>query len=143
MFGESSLLIAASNGQFSTTQYFLEHCDASILEGTKRKNRSTVWDLLEGHWDSGQPAEVTALLRAMVVRGAPTASLVNRVRPEYAPIVLQGARLWAGLPAYLAQRRALLAENTSLIAPLRALVSSYEEPTTTEELWATGLGALP
>jgi hypothetical protein len=47
---------------------------------------------------------------------------------EHSHIVEEGARLRAGLPAYLAQRR--------------ALVSSYEEPTTTEELWATGLGAL-
>jgi hypothetical protein len=62
---------------------------------------------------------------------------------QYSSVVEEGARLRAGFPAYLARRRALLAEDTSLIAPLRALVSSYEEPTTTEELWATGLGALP
>jgi hypothetical protein len=29
-----------------------------------------------------------------------------------------------------------------LIPPLRALVHGYEEPTTTDELWATGLGAV-
>jgi hypothetical protein len=30
-----------------------------------------------------------------------------------------------------------------LITPLLALVSGYEMPTTTDELWATGLGAAP
>jgi hypothetical protein len=49
----------------------------------------------------------------------------------------------ARLPAYLARRRALLDQHTALIAPLWALVSSYEEPSTTQELWATRLGALP
>jgi hypothetical protein len=62
--------------------------------------------------------------------------------PQHSRVAEEGARLRAGLLAYLARRRALLAEHTSLIAPLRALVSGYEEPTTTEELWATGLGAL-
>jgi hypothetical protein len=55
----------------------------------------------------------------------------------------EGGRLRARLPAYLVQRRALLDEHCPLIAPLRALVHGYEEPTTTEELWATGLGADP
>jgi hypothetical protein len=30
-----------------------------------------------------------------------------------------------------------------LIADLRAMVREYAEPTTTEELWATGLGVPP
>jgi hypothetical protein len=58
-------------------------------------------------------------------------------------VVEEGAQLLARLPAYLARQRALLVEHTSLITPLCALVSSYEGPTTTEELWATGLGMLP
>jgi hypothetical protein len=58
-----------------------------------------------------------------------------RASPHYSRVVEEeGARLRAGLPAYLARRRALLTEHTSLIAPLWALASSYEEPTTTEEL---------
>jgi hypothetical protein len=86
---------------------------------------------------------LTALLRVMVLRNAPPADLVIRTAVQHLRLVKDGARLRARLPAYLARRRALLAEHTSLIAPLRALVSSYEEPTTTEELWATGLGTLP
>jgi hypothetical protein len=71
------------------------------------------------------------------------ADQVMEMSPQHSCVVEEGARLRAGLPAYLARRRALLAEHTSLIAPLLTLVSSYEEPTTTGELWATELGALP
>jgi hypothetical protein len=31
----------------------------------------------------------------------------------------------------------------ALLAPLRAIVSGYEESIATEELWATGLGTAP
>jgi hypothetical protein len=54
-------------------------------------------------------------------------------------MVKEGMRLRAGFPAYLTQRRALLDEHCPLIAPLRALISEYEVPTTTEKLWAAGL----
>jgi hypothetical protein len=40
-----------------------------------------------------------------------------------------------------AQRRALLDARFPLLPPLQDLVHDYEEPTTTDELWATGLGA--
>jgi hypothetical protein len=38
-------------------------------------------------------------------------------------------------------RRARIDEHCPLLPPLRAIVLSYETPTTTDELWATGLGA--
>jgi hypothetical protein len=108
-----------------------------------------VWDLLRRytfirypHRDQAALDQHTALLRVMVLKSAPPADLAVQMESEHSRVVEEGARLRAGLPAYLARRRTLLAEHTSLIAPLRALVSSYEEPTSTEELWATGLGAL-
>jgi hypothetical protein len=54
-------------------------------------------------------------------------------------IVQDGTRLRARLPAYLAQRRALVDAHCPLLPPLEDLVHGYNEPTTTEELWATGL----
>jgi hypothetical protein len=103
--------------------------------------------MLERHLDRMHPhhfEEMTALLRAMVVRGDPPAKLVALLKPEYARVVKEGARLRAALPAYLAQRRAILDATCPLIAPLLALVYGYDpEPTTTEELWAMGLGAAP
>jgi hypothetical protein len=70
--------------------------------------------------------------------------LVVQLRPEHERVVEQGARLRAALPAYLVRRRALLDEHCPLIAPLLALVRGNDpEPTTTEELCTTGLGAAP
>jgi hypothetical protein len=64
-----------------------------------------------------------------------------QLRKDFKTVVQEGARLRARLPAFLARRRALLDESCLLIGPLQALVLGYEQPTTTEELWATGLGA--
>jgi hypothetical protein len=82
--------------------------------------------------------DFSALLRFLDF--APPTDFVT-LKPSLQHIVEEGARLWTWLPAYIAQRRAMLAKHAPLIAPLRALVSGYEEPTTTAELWATGLGA--
>jgi hypothetical protein len=58
-------------------------------------------------------------------------------------MVQEGARLRARLPAYLVRRQALLdAHCPVLLPPLLALVHGYMELTTTEELWATGLGTV-
>jgi hypothetical protein len=43
------------------------------------------------------------------------------------------------LPAYLVQRRVLLDEHCPLLTPLRGLVYGYEEPTTVEDIWASGI----
>jgi hypothetical protein len=39
-------------------------------------------------------AEMTALLRVMVLKGAPTAELVARMRPEHARMVEEGVGYW-------------------------------------------------
>jgi hypothetical protein len=83
----------------------------------------------------------TAMLRVMVLHGGPSESLTTKLPPPFQRIVQDGARLRARLPAYLAQRRALLDAHCPLLPPLRDLVHGYDEPTTTDELWATGLGA--
>jgi hypothetical protein len=80
----------------------------------------------------------------MVLRGVPPDTLDALLSPENARVVQDGARLRARLPTYLRQRQALLDEHCPvLMSPFRALVHGYMELTTTEELWATGLGAAP
>jgi hypothetical protein len=109
----------------------------------------TVWDFLtlSRYFDVRADANVrdlTALLRVMVLKGAPPASFAALLRPEHARVVEEGARLMAALPTYLARRRALFDVHCRLFPPLRAMVRGYDsEPTTTSELWATGLGAAP
>jgi hypothetical protein len=84
---------------------------------------------------------LTAMLRVMVLHGGPPDTLTVKLAPPLQQIVQDGARLRARLPAYLAQRRTLLDAHCPLLPPLQDLVHGYEEPTTTDELWATGLGA--
>jgi hypothetical protein len=83
------------------------------------------------------------MLRVMVLHGGPhdQESLIARLAPPFQQILQDGARLRARLPAYLAQRRTLLDAHCPLLPPLQNLVHGYEEPTTTDELWATGLVA--
>jgi hypothetical protein len=113
--------------------------------------KTTIWHelwgyLVEDDGDEGDAdfdaAAVTALLRVMVLRGGPPTTLRPQLSPEHAGVVKEGARLRAGLPPYLARRQAILAEHCALIAPLIDFVHGYQMPTTTEELWATGLGAV-
>jgi hypothetical protein len=87
------------------------------------------------------PAELTALLRILALRGDPPPTLVALLSPEPARVVQEGARLRARLPSYLVRRRALLGAHCPvLLSPLRDLMHGYMELTTTEELWATGFG---
>jgi hypothetical protein len=83
---------------------------------------------------------LTAMLRVIVLHGSPPDTLTVVLAPPFQHILQDGARLRARLSAYLAQRRALLDAHCPLLAPLANLVHGYEEPTTTDELWATGLG---
>jgi hypothetical protein len=137
--GYTALLCACMEGQLVTCSYLLEHGGADITDATNQE--TTVWGMLEDHIiEPDDAAAVMDLLRIMVLRGAPPAELVARLAPEIAQVVDEGARLRAALPAYLAQRRALLDAHCPLLPPLRSVVYGYEEPTTTEELWETGLG---
>jgi hypothetical protein len=148
--GSTALLLAASMYMFprnvGMVQWLLEHGGADI-KGTTPVGR-TVWDLLRKPFvENAQKGnasgdQLTPLLRVIVLQSAPPTDLVLHMYPQHSRVAEKGARLRAGLPAYLARRLALLAKHTSLIAPLRALVSGYEEPTTTRDLWATGLRAL-
>jgi hypothetical protein len=144
--GFTPLLCAAAFGRLPLVKWLLDH-GADVADVTK--NGMTVWTLLghklsrgdDGERKTDPDATVTALLRVMVLCGAPPAWLIKQLSPDDLRVVQKGARLRAGLPAYLARRQALLAEHCPLIAPLLALVHGYETPTTTDELWATGLGA--
>jgi hypothetical protein len=90
---------------------------------------------------NGNIVALTAMLRVIVLHGGPPKSLLVNLAPPLQRIIQDGARLQARLPAYLRQRRALLDAYCPLLPPLQALVHGYGEPTTTDELWATGLGA--
>jgi hypothetical protein len=129
-----------------TCQWLLEHGGADSAEADTEGD--TVWFWLKHGLQDGDlngrnvagAVSALQLLKFMVLRGAPLAEFVARLTPVEARVVEVGARLRATLPAYLVQRRALIVAHCPLIAPLRDLVCGHEVPTTTDELWATGLG---
>jgi hypothetical protein len=107
----------------------------------------SLWDELEDTTDQSDDlvAIMTAILRVLAMKEFTPLALPRGMATQsfpswYEQVVQEWARLQARLPAYLAQRQALLNEHCPLIEPLRALVKSYDEPTTSEGLWATGLG---
>jgi hypothetical protein len=79
----SALLLAAACGSFTTCQWLLEHGGADIAEVTNAGE--TVWGLLadrldyEAHMHPADEAaaEVTALLRVMVLKGGPPTALLR------------------------------------------------------------------
>jgi hypothetical protein len=126
------------------------------------------WDLLY-HCSSVFGEVITiAILRVLVMKDlrpttfdcsiATEAMGIGTLMANHAQVVQEWARLQARLPVYLAQRWALgsehqayldqrwalrsehLDEHCPLIPPLRALILGYLELSTSEELWATGLG---
>jgi hypothetical protein len=89
---------------------------------------------------NGDIAVLTAMLRVIVLHGGTPESLAKYLAPPFQRIVQDGARLVARLPEYLTQRQTLVNAHCPLLPPLQDLVKGYEVPTTTDELWATGLG---
>jgi hypothetical protein len=159
--GKSALLLAAA-GDFchaDVVQWLLEFGGAQITDMDEEGN--SVWSDSGSDEDlpcrliaayeindndkeipTSDAAEMTALLRVMVLHGGPPKMLMIELPLPLLEIVKKGERLRTRLPAYLAQRRALLDMNCPLLSPLCDLVHGYEEPTTTDELWATGLGRI-
>jgi hypothetical protein len=145
---DNAFIASTWDGRYSTMQFLLEHADANV--DSVSSVGATVWDLLHRNLSftvdliRNDSADLTALLRVMVLRGDPPpsvqGSLLDLFSPEDARVIQEGTRLRARLPEYLARRRALLnAHCPVLLPPLRALVNGYMELTTTDELWATGL----
>jgi hypothetical protein len=136
--GKSALWLAITNAPFQTAQWLLEYGGADTSFTVSGRS---LWCILSFTFD-GRAAE--NLLRGMLLRTSPSADFKTTwLALEASQLVQEGAQLRARLPAYLVQRRALLDAHCPLLPPLVALVSGYEEPTTTEELWAMRLGAAP
>jgi hypothetical protein len=127
--------------------WLLEARGASIRETTN--DGRTIWDLLRHklRFDLCDPSAVTALLRVLVLHGAPPPEFVYDLNEAHRQIIEEGARLRARLPAYLAHRRGFLDAKFPLLVPLLeelwTLIYDWEGPATTDELWATGLTEAP
>jgi hypothetical protein len=156
--GETALLMSArSSGPSSTMQFLLEHAGANFESVTNAGY--TVWQLVfyrmlpyerKPNYSIGymwgarrrSPGEFTALLRVMVLRGAPPSSHVMReglalLSPENARVLKEGALLRTRLPVYMARRLTLWL--SVLLPPLWDLVNEHMGPTVTKEVWDTWL----
>jgi ankyrin repeat protein len=140
--GDSALLRSAIDGELPTVQFLLEYGGSKVTDAIR--DGKDLWALLEEHLldEDEDAATVSALLKVVVLQQAPPAELIARLSPIHARIVEEGARLKARLPAYLAKQQPLLDAHCPLPAPLRILVHYYMELTTTEEIWATGIGTI-
>jgi ankyrin repeat protein len=146
-FGKTALMLACLNSRFEIVAYLVEQgADVSACW-----HKGGLPDMLQYAYAVNGDGEyvttrdtvkITAMLRVMVLHIDPPESLTEDLAEPLQWIVQDGARLRARLPAYLAQRRAHFVAHCPLLAPLWDLVYGYEKPTTTDELWATGLWAL-
>jgi hypothetical protein len=156
--GNTALLLAAGWDCYPVmVQWLLEYGGTQITDTNNAGDSVWTVNLHESLRDSlvnaytkgfygecvpnGDVVVLTAMLRVMVLHGSPPELLARDIAPPFQRIVHDGARLRARLLAYLAQRRTLLDVHCPLLPPLQDLVHDYEEPTSTDELWATGLGA--
>jgi ankyrin repeat protein len=81
--GYSVLMIAAINVRMVTCQWLLEHGGADIMDVTN--TGQTIWDMLAFDFIyEANSAEVTALLRVMVLKENPPVELVVRLKTEHA-----------------------------------------------------------
>jgi ankyrin repeat protein len=147
-YGNTALLLSAGRGHYATVQLLLEEAGADI--NAIVDDGDTVWDLLTAHIENGaadaageaNATALTSLLRVLVLREDPPLALTALLLRTSTRVVQEGARLRARLPAYLVQRRALLDAHCPLLPPLCDVVYGYMD-LTTEEAWATGIGAAP
>jgi hypothetical protein len=146
--GDTALLVCACCGRYSTMQFMLKEEGANVED--VNIIGENIWDKLIEHFGGLEvynkvetdTAAMISLLRVMVLRGALLDALVAQLSPEPARVVRGGAQLRARFPAHLVRPRALLDVHCPvLLPPLRALVHGYTELTTTEEIWATRVGA--
>jgi ankyrin repeat protein len=155
--GNTALLLSAAEiCRPKMVQWLLEYGGAQINDTDNEgasvwagNRRDSLPNLLRSAYKKGGDGNcwdidivaLTALLRVIVLHGGPPESLTADLAPPFQQIVQDGARLRARLPAYLAQRQMFLSTHCLMLPPLAAIVHGYEEPMTTDELWATGLGA--
>jgi hypothetical protein len=118
---EGEANIAGTNSDLSALELAVITGDIAIVEWLLAEGGAHISDYFftfDRRWlELGDRVGVdllTALLRVMVLQSAPPADLLARMPRQHSSVVKEGARLRARLPAYLARRRALLAEHTSL-----------------------------
>jgi hypothetical protein len=134
--GVSALLQAAYLGNFTAMQYLLEDLGASMSESDVYG--VTVWSALSNNYPDPREAELSSLLKVMVILDDAPAHFIAKLSPQHAELCTRGRHLRALLPSYLEQQRAAVIAHCPLLAVLQSLVAKYAV-TTPEDMWADGL----
>jgi hypothetical protein len=136
--GESALLLAARFKHFPVEQYLLEEQGSSINQSAI--DGSSVWTYLplSIHIRHYNDAELSSLLKVMVMLEDAPVDIIAKLSPQHAKICTRGRQLRAQLPSYLVQQRAAVVAHCDLPTVLQSLVTAYAA-TTPEDMWANGL----
>jgi hypothetical protein len=118
-------------------QYLLEKQGALVTE--RYHLGRTVWDELRNHCRrEGSAAELSSLLKVMVMLGDAPANFITGLTQHHAEICKRGRQLRAQLPSHLERQRATVVAHCPLPDVLRSLVAAYGV-TTPEDMWADKL----
>jgi hypothetical protein len=127
-------MMTARMGRFPAMQYLLER-GASMSEVSTNDGRS-VWDNIV-LW-SANSAELSSLMKIMVMVEDAPPDFNSRLSPEHADICARGRQLRAQLPSNLEQQRAVVVAHCPLPAVLQSIAATYTA-TTPEDMWTYGL----
>lgn len=89
----------------------------------------TVWNNLNLKNWTLDAAELSALLKVMVMLEDAPASFIERLIPEHAELCRQGRQFRAQFPSYLGQQRARIVAHCPLPTVLQSLVVAYAKTT--------------
>jgi hypothetical protein len=128
----TALVMAACKGKYMLVQWLLEEGKASIND--RDVNDCDIWMNLELLGSTDRPAELSSLLKVMVLLVDAPSDFITKLLPQHAELATRGRLIRALRPAYLEQQRALLAAHCPLLAVLFPLVAAYAVPTS-EDMW--------
>jgi hypothetical protein len=130
-------LLTAYRGNYATMQYMIQKHGGPLTEIGTRDD--TVWSKLWVHCSGGEDAELSSLLKVMVMLDdSPDGFVDDVLLPQHADICTWGRHFRAQLPSFLEQQRAAVAAHCPLPTVLQSIVTAYAV-TTPEDMWADGL----
>jgi hypothetical protein len=140
--GLTPFLFAAAKGHIPIMHWLLTEGGSSLAERTLDGALSQHWHawyiLSHSVGRETNVAELSSLLKVMVMLEDAPPFLIAKLSPQRADICTRGRQLRAQLPSYLEQQRAAVVTHCPLPGVLQSVVATYAA-TTPEDMWADGL----
>jgi hypothetical protein len=141
--GMTALMWAGHGGHLKIVEWLLEDGGSSMAETSA--GGGTVWSFLDlrgVNMDLNRSAELTSLIKVMVMLADAPKLFIAKLAPVHSDLVAHGRRIRAqlkeALPAYLVQQRASVFAHCPIPAVLQSVVQGYSA-TTLEDMWTDGL----